>query len=129
MIDKFNISDDHKYVTGKTKLGRIRQQHGPVKLQHSLPATKLHPHYFKPLLHVKELRSFHRPTIKFPITEPIGFTKVRSFKKKKFRAIDPGEMMRTPKDLTLKDTAKFVMIEYSEEYPPSIQNVGMASLI
>lgn len=36
--------------------------------------------------------------------------------------------MRTPKDLTMKDTSKFCIVEYSEEYPPIIQNIGMASL-
>lgn len=45
VIDKFNISEDWKYETVKQKLDRIRQTHGPVKLQHSIPAVKLHPHY------------------------------------------------------------------------------------
>ncbi|KAJ3316030.1 hypothetical protein HDV04_000239 [Boothiomyces sp. JEL0838] len=129
VIDKFNISEDWKYETVKQKLDRIRQTHGPVKLQHSIPAVKLHPHYFKPLLHVKELRSFHRPSIKFTPTPPITFSKVKAMKKKKLKEIDPGELMRTPKDVSLKDNCKFVLVEYSEEYPPCVQAIGMASLI
>jgi transcription initiation factor TFIID subunit 1, fungi type len=129
IIDRFNISDDHKYESGKAKLARIRQSHGPVKLQHSIPAIKLHPSYFKPLLHIRELRSFHRPGLKLPLNDPITFSRVKAMKKKKYKAIDPAEMMQSPKDLTLKDTSKFVLVEYSEEYPPAIQNVGMASLI
>ena len=105
ILDFFNISEDHKYEEKKTKLGRVRQTHGPIKLQHSIPAAKLHPHCFKPLLHVKELRSFHRPALKFN-NETISFSKVRTFKKKKYNVVDPAEMMRTPKDLTLKDTSK-----------------------
>ncbi|KAJ3276830.1 hypothetical protein HDV01_002885 [Terramyces sp. JEL0728] len=129
VIDKFNISEDWKYETAKQKLDRIRQTHGPVKLQHSIPAVKLHPHYFKPLLHVKELRSFHRPSIKFTPNPPITFSRVKAMKKKKLKEIDPGEMMRTPKDVSLKDNCKFVLVEYSEEYPPCVQATGMASLI
>jgi transcription initiation factor TFIID subunit 1 len=94
-----------------------------------MPAIKLHPQYFKPLLHVKELRSFHRPALRFPINDPITFSRVKAMKKKKYKAIDPAEMMRTPKDLTIKDTSRYVLVEYSEEYPPAIQNVGMATLI
>ena len=106
IIDYLNISEDYKYEEKKTKLGRVRQTHGPIKLQHSIPAAKLHPHCFKPLLHVKELRSFHRPALKFG-NETITFAKVRTFKKKKYNVVDPAEMMRTPKDLTLKDTSKY----------------------
>ena len=106
IIDYLNISEDYKYEEKKTKLGRVRQTHGPIKLQHSIPAAKLHPHCFKPLLHVKELRSFHRPSLKFG-NETITFAKVRTFKKKKYNVVDPAEMMRTPKDLTLKDTSKY----------------------
>jgi transcription initiation factor TFIID subunit 1 len=54
---------------------------------------------------------------------------VKKLKKQKMKVVDPSEMMRTPKDITLKDKSKFVLVEYSEEYPPAIQNVGMASLI
>lgn len=43
--------------------------------------------------------------------------------------VDPSEMMRTPKDITLKDKSKYILLEYSEEYPPAIQNIGMASLV
>jgi len=37
--------------------------------------------------------------------------------------------MKSTKDITLKDNSKYLLLEYSEEYPPIIQNVGMASLI
>lgn len=37
--------------------------------------------------------------------------------------------MRTTKDLSLKDTSSFVLLEYSEEHPPIISNAGMGSLI
>ncbi len=78
---------------------------------------------------VKELRSHHRPAIKFTVSDVIIFARIKAVKKKKFREIDPGEMMRTPKDLTLKDTSKYCIVEYSEEYPLIMQNIGMASLL
>ena len=75
------------------------------------------------------MRYHHRPTIKFPIAEQISFTKVKAIKRKKLREIDPADLMRTPKDVSLKDSSKFVLVEYSEEYPVVMQNIGMASLI
>lgn len=127
LIDRFNISEDWKSESLNNKL--IKQTHGPIKLMHSLPAVKLHPQLMKPLLPVKELRSHHRPTVKFTASDTITFSRVKAVKKKKFREVDPGEMMRAPKDLTLKDTSKYCIVEYSEEYPPIMQNIGMASLI
>ncbi|KAG0196131.1 hypothetical protein BGX31_005572, partial [Mortierella sp. GBA43] len=37
--------------------------------------------------------------------------------------------MRSFKDLTLRDTTNFVLLEYSEEHPAIIQNVGMGSFL
>jgi hypothetical protein len=44
VMDRFNISDDWKYETGKGNIS-IKQTHGPVKLMHSSPAVKLHPQF------------------------------------------------------------------------------------
>ncbi|KAI8915827.1 hypothetical protein EDD86DRAFT_185922 [Gorgonomyces haynaldii] len=129
VIDRFNISDDWLYEIVKTKISRMRHAFGPATLVHSLPATMLHTQYFKPLLHVRELRSHHRPSVKFPLKEWYTFSRVKQIKKKKLKEIDPAELMKSPKDVSLKDTAKFCLVEYSEEYPPIMQNTGMASLI
>jgi transcription initiation factor TFIID subunit 1 len=37
--------------------------------------------------------------------------------------------MRTTKDISLKDTSSFVLMEYSEEHPPIISNPGMGALV
>ncbi len=34
-------------------------------------------------------------------------------------------MLRTTRDLTLKDTGPYVLYEYSEEYPPLLSKIGM----
>ncbi|ORX43423.1 hypothetical protein BCR36DRAFT_361137 [Piromyces finnis] len=128
--DKFNISNDYYYDSQlfKNKSGRVRQQLGQAVIQHSLPALRLQHPYFKTQLPLKELRSFHRPSLKFEVNKPIIFSRVRNGKKKKIKAKD-GTPMKSTKDITLKDNSKYLLLEYSEEYPPIIQNVGMASLI
>ncbi|KAJ1332117.1 hypothetical protein BSLG_008936 [Batrachochytrium salamandrivorans] len=129
LIDRFNISEDWLYEVIKPRTARIRQTHGPVSIQHSLPAIKMHPQYVaQALLQLRELRSFHRPAIKFPIGEDIQFSRPKAVKKRP-KEIDPSELMRTPKDISLRDSSKFVLVEYSEEYPLLMQTVGMASLI
>jgi transcription initiation factor TFIID subunit 1, fungi type len=73
----------------------------------------LHPAYAKPLLPVKELRSHHRPSLKVTLKEPITFARVKASKKKKLKDIDPAGCMKSPKDLSLKDTSKYVLMEYT----------------
>ncbi|KAJ3093054.1 hypothetical protein HK102_010959 [Quaeritorhiza haematococci] len=131
-FDKFNLSDDRFYEVAKTnRSGRVRQTYGPAKLQHALPAIKLLSAYFRTQLTVTELRSFHRPPLRISSSEEIQFSRVKSnkLKKKKLKGKEITEILKTAKDLTLKDTSKFVLMEYSEEYPPIMQNVGMASLV
>ncbi|KAJ8324904.1 hypothetical protein O5D80_006435 [Batrachochytrium dendrobatidis] len=128
LIDRFNISEDWLYEVTKPRTARVRQTHGPVSIQHSLPAIKMHPQYLKPLLQLRELRSFHRPAFKFIIGEVVQFSRPKAVKKRP-KEIDPSDLMRTPKDISLRDTSKFVLVEYSEEYPLLMQTVGMASLI
>ena len=69
-------------------------------------------HQFKTQLPLKELRSFHRPSLKFDVNKPITFSRVRNGKKKKIKAKD-GTPMKTTKDITLKDNSKYLLLEYS----------------
>ncbi len=109
----------------------MRASHGPIRLQHSLPAIKLMHPYFKFQMTVQEKRSFHRPQLKLRPCEMMTFSRVKNKKHKKRDIMekDVGELMRTVKDISLRDTAKFVLFEYSEENPPIMMNTGMASLI
>ncbi|KAJ1551555.1 hypothetical protein HK096_008455, partial [Nowakowskiella sp. JEL0078] len=128
-LDKFNLSNDEYYEIAKTqKAGKQKQTQGPTVLMHSIPALNLIGEYFKPQLSLKELRSFHRPIIELPFGLPIRFSKVKTKKKIKGKK-DVTDFMKFPLDLTVKDTSKFALFEYSEEYPPIMSNVGMASLI
>lgn len=65
-----------------------------------------------------------------PVNTDIHFSRVKiSKKKKKDKKKGYVDAMRSTKDLSLKDNAPFVLLEYSEEHPPIISNVGMGTLI
>ena len=59
--------------------------------------------------------------------EPIHFSRVKNKarKMKKKEAVIP----QSSTELTLKDGSDYVLMEYSEEYPPIMMNVGMGALI
>ncbi|TPX39230.1 hypothetical protein SeMB42_g04418 [Synchytrium endobioticum] len=127
-IDKFNISNDHEYSSAEAKqAATIRQVIGPAVLQHSIPAVRLQYPYVKTTLSVKELRYFHRPQFFANIGETIHFSRVKNKAKKmkKKEAVIP----QSSTELTLKDGSDYVLLEYSEEYPPIMMNVGMGALI
>ncbi|KAJ2838347.1 hypothetical protein J3B01_001472 [Coemansia erecta] len=125
-VDRFNLSNDHFYeALQEGKVHRVRQTFGQLIIAHSLPSLRLQPPYFKMRLSRADLRAWHRPFLQTP-TESVEFSRVRSAKKRKQKY-----SMENPwavKDVTLKDTADSVLIEYSEEYPLVLSNVGMGSV-
>ncbi|PWN49186.1 hypothetical protein IE53DRAFT_159988 [Violaceomyces palustris] len=132
-LDPFNLSNDKFYEQTREHRHRVRQTLGKLVVQHAWPATKLQLPFYKTKLSKVEARSFHRPAMQFPTNMPLTFSKTRSSKKRKDGAKrgakDPNEVLRTTRDLTLKDTGPFVLYEYSEEYPPLLSNLGMGSLL
>ncbi|KAJ1982768.1 hypothetical protein H4R35_000127 [Dimargaris xerosporica] len=127
-IDKFNLSNDFFYAAlQEGKVQRVRQTFGQLDLQHSIPALKLQPPLYKIKLAKADLRSWHRPHLSFPLHEPMGFSKLKSSKKHKRKL--GGQAFKTTKDLTLKDTTPFILLEFSEEHPPIMSNAGMGSLL
>ncbi|KAI8842083.1 hypothetical protein BC829DRAFT_401844, partial [Chytridium lagenaria] len=102
----------------------VRLTHSSVTLQHSLPAVMLQIPYYKTQLSIRERRSFHRPPVRFPIKEPISFSK-----KVRFVGSESSDLMEEVKNLSLRDTTPYVLFEYSEEYPPIMSNYGMGSLV
>ncbi|RKO88494.1 hypothetical protein BDK51DRAFT_47467 [Blyttiomyces helicus] len=60
---------------------------------------------------------------------PCTFSRVRAIKKKKLKGKEPADVLRNPKDLTLKEISAYILLEYSEEYPPMMSNTGMATLM
>ncbi|KAJ2157128.1 hypothetical protein GGF46_004718 [Coemansia sp. RSA 552] len=127
-VDRFNLSNDHFYeALQEGKVHRVRQTFGQLVIAHSLPSLRLQAPYFK-MRHTRaDLRGWHRPFLQAPLNTPIQFSRVRSAKKRKQK-----HSMDNPwaaKDITLKDSADSVLIEYSEEYPLVLSNVGMGSVL
>ncbi|KAF9917575.1 hypothetical protein BX616_000573 [Lobosporangium transversale] len=129
-IDRFNLSNDRFYEAHKEgRFHRVRQTFGQLVVQHALPAVKLMKPWYKNKLTKSEQRSFHRPQLQLPLNVDITFSRVKGSKKKKQKRKELGEVMRGSKDLTLRDNTNFVLLEYSEEHPAIIQNVGMGSFL
>ncbi|RKP00158.1 hypothetical protein CXG81DRAFT_13565, partial [Caulochytrium protostelioides] len=97
---------------------------------------------------VEELRAFHRPPIALPLDAPIVFQRVRSSGKKKKKQQEKLKQLQkhgagagaallaakvpglaVASDISLRDTSKFQLFEYSEEYPSLMSNTGMATLL
>ena len=131
----FNLSNDRFYELSKEhRMRSIRQTLGQLELQHSRPASKLQLPFYKTRLSKTEARDFHRPGIQFPSNIPLRFSKVRKENRRKDEAKsrskkDVSQLIKSTRDLTLKDTSSFVLYEYSEEYPPVLSNLGMGSLL
>ncbi|KAI5191994.1 transcription initiation factor TFIID subunit 1 [Nematocida minor] len=119
-LSKYNISGDKHYAepheTQKSALGI-------QGVQHSIPALKLAREIYKTYLTKEELRFFHRPPLHIPATTEIRFSALAESTAK------ASSILKKKKELTLRDTASFVLLEYSEEIPPLIIKTGMASII
>ncbi|KAF9437750.1 hypothetical protein BGZ76_011280 [Entomortierella beljakovae] len=129
-IDRFNLSNDRFYEANKEgRFHRVRQTFGQLVVQHALPAVKLMKPWYKNKLTKPEQRSFHRPQLQITPNVEITFSRVKGSKKKNKKRKELGEVMRSSKDLTLRDHTNFILLEYSEEHPAIIQNVGMGSFL
>ncbi|XP_043913192.1 transcription initiation factor TFIID subunit 1 [Protopterus annectens] len=138
--DPWNLSNDEFYYP---KQQGLRGTFGGNIIQHSIPAVELRQPFFPTHMGPMKLRQFHRPVLKKysygALSQP-GQHSVQPLlkhikKKAKMReqerqASGGGEMffMRTPQDLTGKD-GDLILSEYSEENPPLMMQVGMATKI
>ncbi|XP_072463902.1 transcription initiation factor TFIID subunit 1-like [Notamacropus eugenii] len=132
--DPWNLSNDEFYFP---------QQHGlqvsfrvPI-IQHSIPALKLHPRLFPTHMGVEQLRMFHRPPLRrlgrgpYPIHDSIHHIRKKAQERQqKLQASGGGHMffMKTIRDLSGLD-GHLILVEWSEENPPFLNQVGMASQI
>nr|XP_022324480.1 transcription initiation factor TFIID subunit 1-like isoform X2 [Crassostrea virginica] len=140
--DPFNLSNDEFYnpklIDSATKGGI-----GTSLIQHSTPALELRQPFFPTHMGPMKLRSFHRPQLKkyshgpmstfsphqvLPLLKQIK-RKARLREQERL-AFGGGDIffMRTPQDLSGMD-GELIMAEYSEEYPPLLMQVGMATKI
>uniref|UniRef100_A0A8C1UCA0 Transcription initiation factor TFIID subunit n=1 Tax=Cyprinus carpio TaxID=7962 RepID=A0A8C1UCA0_CYPCA len=138
--DPWNLSNDEFYYP---KQQGLRGSFGGNIIQHSIPAVELRQPFFPTHMGPMKLRQFHRPNLKKysfgalsqPGPHPAQPLLKHIKKKAKMReqerqASGGGDMffMRTAQDLTGKD-GDLILAEYSEEYPPLLMQVGMATKI
>ncbi|XP_034034553.1 transcription initiation factor TFIID subunit 1 isoform X3 [Thalassophryne amazonica] len=138
--DPWNLSNDEFYYP---KQQGLRGTFGGNIIQHSIPALELRQPFFPTHMGPMKLRQFHRPTLKkysfgalaqpgpHPVQPLLKYIKKKAkMREQERQASGGGDMffMRTPQDLTGKD-GDLILAEYSEEYPPLIMQVGMATKI
>ncbi|CAG9761722.1 unnamed protein product [Ceutorhynchus assimilis] len=141
--DPFNISNDI-YYQPRTSESTMRLKVGGANLiQHSTPVVELRAPFVQTHMGPTRLRNFHRPALKRFSHGPLAFPGphpalplVKHIKKKaKVReqermASGGGDVffMRTAEDLTGRD-GDIILVEFCEEHPPLMNQVGMCSKI
>ncbi|KAH8877599.1 Transcription initiation factor TFIID subunit 1-like [Schistosoma japonicum] len=142
--DSLNLSNDEYYAirSGALALAGGLARCGP--LQHSTPAVELWPPFFPTFMSPLRLRQFHRVPLKrylrgpmsqynlpFPVTNLTRHIHRKMREREDERAATGGGeifFMRTPSDLSGAD-GEIVLFEFSEEYPPLLAQIGMATRI
>ncbi|GIY46026.1 transcription initiation factor TFIID subunit 1 [Caerostris extrusa] len=138
----YNISND-EYYNPKISQETVLKPSGML-LQHSIPATELRSQLFPTHLTEMELRSFHRPQLKdypyarfalvkkpcavYSLTRYIQQEKLKIQKEIKDSGGGTMFFMRKFDDLSGKDCT-LVLFEFSEQFPPLMNQIGMASKI
>uniref|UniRef100_A0A1I7VSZ5 Bromodomain containing protein n=1 Tax=Loa loa TaxID=7209 RepID=A0A1I7VSZ5_LOALO len=139
--DPFNLSNDD-YYRPKNVERTVSSVSGSSLIQHSLPAQNIHRTFFPTHLNPFKLRHYHRLPLSKRILRTTGtrlvsvktLTKLikekEEFREKQKAAEGGGEIffMREVQDLSGKDSTLLLM-EYSEEHPPLLNQPGMASKI
>ncbi|UJR26734.1 hypothetical protein I4U23_008049 [Adineta vaga] len=138
--DFWNLSNDEYY--NPRLIDSVGKNLGSLNLQHATPAVELCPQLFPTHLNATKLRHFHRPTIKkvhgklkpgeyHPVQSIQKLAETRAIEREKERqAYGGGEMfyMRRLQDLSGLDS-DVILAEYSEQYPPLLNQIGMATRI
>lgn len=128
MLNKFNISNDAAYDVMHDNLqSRVRNSVATLNIEHSGVAIRLQHPFFKTKLSKSDARAFHRPSFLAKFDHEIHLSKMRSRKRKEDKGKDIATILAHSKDLTLADNTTSVLMEFSEEYPPIMSNVGMGS--
>ncbi|XP_031356543.1 transcription initiation factor TFIID subunit 1 isoform X2 [Photinus pyralis] len=139
--DPFNISNDIYYMPRSSETYLRLKVGGGNLIQHSTPVVELRTPFVQTHMGPMRLRNFHRPPLKRfshgPLSTPGPHSVLPLIKhiKKKARQREAERMasgggdvffMRTPEDLTGRD-GDLVLIEFCEEHPPLMNQVGMCS--
>ncbi|XP_011494870.1 PREDICTED: transcription initiation factor TFIID subunit 1 isoform X2 [Ceratosolen solmsi marchali] len=139
--DPFNISNDTYYLPRSSETTLRLKVGGGNLIQHSTPVVELRAPFVQTHMGQMRLRNFHRPPLKRYSHGPLShigshgvLPLLKHIKKKsKMReqeriASGGGDVffMRTAEDLTGRD-GELVLVEFSEEHPPLMNQIGMCS--
>lgn len=130
LSQRYNISNDEAYdLLKENHQNKVRSMLGNVAVEHSLPAVRLQWPFYKTKLDKHDARSFHRPTLKANRNEQISFGKHATIKKKHLKGKATQAQFEKTQDLTMADNSSVLLLEYCEEYPTMISNIGMGNRI
>ncbi|KAI4216832.1 MAG: hypothetical protein LQ351_000781 [Letrouitia transgressa] len=124
---KYNISNDDAYeLLKENHQSKTRSNLGNLTIEHSIPALRLQWPYYKTKLEKQEARSFHRPKL---IISDLSYCPLNYmwYANKKYRGKDAASQYRSTARITLSDSSKMMLLEYSEEHPVMLSNFGMSS--
>lgn len=125
---RYNISNDRAYDMLKDNYrSKVRATIGNLSIDHSMVALRLQSPHYKVKLSKSQLRSFHRPTFTVRPNVTIQFSKIKQRKKKRDKNKQITNLLSKTTDMSLGDSAPFLMLEYSEEFPLVLSNFGMGS--
>ncbi|XP_029032281.1 transcription initiation factor TFIID subunit 1 isoform X3 [Osmia bicornis bicornis] len=141
--DPFNISNDTYYMPRSSETTLRLKVGGGNLIQHSTPVVELRAPFVQTHMGQMRLRNFHRPPLRRfshgPLAHPgphsvlplVKHIKKKSKQREQERIASGGGdvfFMRTAEDLTGKD-GELVLVEFSEEHPPLMNQVGMCSKV
>ncbi|PNF40464.1 Transcription initiation factor TFIID subunit 1 [Cryptotermes secundus] len=141
--DPFNVSNDRYYMPRSSESSLRLKVGGGNLIQHSTPVVELRAPFVQTHMGPMRLRNFHRPPMKrfshgilahpgpHPVLPLLKHIKKKAKQREQERAASGGGdvfFMRTAEDLTGRD-GDLVLIEFCEEHPPLINQVGMCSKI
>ncbi|KAL3284682.1 hypothetical protein HHI36_018831 [Cryptolaemus montrouzieri] len=141
--DPFNISNDIYYMPRSSETTLRLKVGGANLIQHSTPVVELRVPFVQTHMGQMRLRNFHRPPLKrfswgalaqpgpHSVAPLIKHIKKKAKQRESERMASGGGdvfFMRTPEDLTGRD-GDIVLIEFCEEHPPLMNQVGMCSKI
>ena len=128
LIQRYNVSNDEAYdLLKESHQNKIRSQLGNAAVEHSLPATRLQWPFYKTKLDKNDARSFHRPKFRVNRNEQVFFNKTYIHKRKHLKGKPVASMFPESKDLTLADNSNILLLEYAEEHPMMMSNIGMGN--
>ncbi|EEB08734.2 transcription factor TFIID complex subunit Taf111 [Schizosaccharomyces japonicus yFS275] len=127
---KYNVSNDAAYeMLKQNHQSKVRNTLSQLSIDHAFFAEKLTVPYYKTRLSKRAERSYHRPPITFKPNAVIVFSPLALRKRSKDKHKSARELIPSTKEISLCDNTYSICVEFSEEHPPVLSNIGMASRI